>query len=147
VQLAARAGAEVVAAARGWARKQSEELGADRFLDTEQERIEDARDVDVVFDLIGGEPLARSWAALRPGGIVVSVVDEAPVPAGAPRGARGAAFVVEPRGSQLEALGGALDAGELRPIVGRVLELSAAREAFGLKGSPGVPGKLVVRPG
>lgn len=53
LQLARTAGAHVIAAARGWARDIARELGAERFVD-----------VDLVFDLVGGDALARATAAV-----------------------------------------------------------------------------------
>ncbi len=56
------------------------ELGADRFVALDADRLEDAASqADLVFDTIGGEVLARSPALLRPAGTPVSVA--APPPA------------------------------------------------------------------
>src|SRR5204863_486439 len=71
------------------------DLGAERFMDLDRERFEDvAEKVDLVVDLVGGEILQRSGAAVKDGGIVVSAVED-------PRGrldavgrVRGANFVV-----------------------------------------------------
>jgi hypothetical protein len=42
-------------------------LGADEVIDYGTERFEDVvRDVDVVFDTVGGETLERSWACSSP---------------------------------------------------------------------------------
>src|SRR5215813_11522190 len=72
VQLARWAGAEVIGTGRGHSRQLVKELGADRFIALDEDRLEDAAEsglqVDVVFDLVGGEVLARSSALLRPGG-------------------------------------------------------------------------------
>ncbi len=44
-------------------------LRADAVIDYRATRFEDAvRDLDVVFDTVGGETLARSWGVLKPGG-------------------------------------------------------------------------------
>src|SRR5262245_11237034 len=79
VQLAAAAGARVIGAARGQAEPLVRELGADAFLDLEREEPEAAGPVDVVLDLVGGEVARASWPALRPDGMLVSVV-ESPTP-------------------------------------------------------------------
>ncbi len=61
VQLARWAGAEVIGAGRSRARQLVMELGADRFIALDTDRLEDAAgQADVVFDLVGGEVLARS---------------------------------------------------------------------------------------
>jgi NADPH:quinone reductase-like Zn-dependent oxidoreductase len=61
VQLARSAGAHVIGTGRASARSLALELGADSFVDLEQDRWEDAAgQADVVFDAIGGDVLARS---------------------------------------------------------------------------------------
>src|SRR5437588_318013 len=62
VQLARSAGARVIATGRAWAEDLVGELGADEFVDIEHRGFEDvAGEVDVVFDLVGGEIRERSW--------------------------------------------------------------------------------------
>src|SRR5262245_21893782 len=111
VQLARAAGARVVAVARAWATGMLRELGAEAYEDVERAPF---KDVDLVFDLVGGEVLRRAWALVKPGARVVSVVESPPVEAGK----RGYFFVVEPSRPQLLALGKRIVSGELRPVVG-----------------------------
>jgi NADPH:quinone reductase-like Zn-dependent oxidoreductase len=53
-------------------------------------------------------------------------------------------FVVQPNGTQLAIVAGLVDAGVLRPPLGRVLPLSDARLALELARSRGAPGKIVL---
>jgi NADPH:quinone reductase-like Zn-dependent oxidoreductase len=102
VQLARAAGAHVIATGRGWSRELVTELGAERFVDLDRERFEDvAENVDLVLDLVGGETLRRSGAAVRDGGIVVSAVEDPRPRLDQATRARGAYFVVEPARSEL----------------------------------------------
>src|SRR5262249_37017897 len=49
-------------------------LGADEVIDYRAERFEErVRDVDAVFDAVGGDTLRRSWGVLRPGGRLVTI--------------------------------------------------------------------------
>ena len=51
------------------------ELGADDFVDVERDGWETTIDpVDLVYDIIGGDVLARSPAIVKPGGALVSVM-------------------------------------------------------------------------
>jgi NADPH:quinone reductase-like Zn-dependent oxidoreductase len=144
VQLARGAGAHVVATGRQWAEGLVRELGAYEFVDAERRSFEEtAGEVDVVFDLVGGEVTRRSWAVIRPGGVLVSVVASL-AETGRP-GARGVFFVVEPDRAALAELARLIDAGELRPVVGEVYPLERGREAFEAKRRSGVPGKVVLR--
>ncbi|WP_442945975.1 zinc-binding dehydrogenase [Nonomuraea sp. LPB2021202275-12-8] len=49
------------------------ELGVDVFLDLQADSLEDAGQVDVVFDVIGGDIMDRSAALVRPGGTLVAI--------------------------------------------------------------------------
>ena len=99
--------------------------------------------VDVVFDLIGGDVLRRSWPMLRPGGSIVSIVD-------APNAERADVncllFVVEPNGEQLAELARRIDTEGLRPVVGNVGALSDGPRLWTKKVAGGIPGKVVLTP-
>jgi NADPH:quinone reductase-like Zn-dependent oxidoreductase len=146
VQLGRAAGARVIATGHGSARKLVTELGAERFVDLDHERFEDFdEDVDVVFDLVGGEILRRSAARVRDGGIVVSVVEDPMNQLLEAGRVSGLYFVVEPGRRQLEELARRADEGELRPVVGQVFNLADGAKAFDAKRAAGLPGKVVVR--
>ena len=66
VQLAREAGARVIGTGRSSARDGALALGVDAFIDLETEKLEDAGQADVVFDVIGGDILDRSAALVRP---------------------------------------------------------------------------------
>jgi NADPH:quinone reductase-like Zn-dependent oxidoreductase len=145
VQLARSAGAHVVATGRASAGELVRELGADQFVDVDRQRFEDAAGhVDLVLDLVGGETQERSWAVVKPGGVLISVVGGVSVPAGR-QDARGVFFVVEPDRAALRELTRRIDAGELRSVVGDVLPLERGREAFEAKRRSGIPGKVVLQ--
>lgn len=76
VQLAHEAGARVIGTGRFADRDTVLDLGAHAFLDLEADRWEDTGQVDVVFDVIGGDALDRSAALERPGGTLVSVAHQ-----------------------------------------------------------------------
>ncbi len=82
VQLARWAGAEVIGTGRSHSRALVTELGADRYVALDSDRLDDvAGQADVVFDTIGGEVLAGSAALLRPGGTLVTIKADSPRPA------------------------------------------------------------------
>jgi NADPH:quinone reductase-like Zn-dependent oxidoreductase len=146
VQLARAADAEVVATGRGSARELATELGADRFVDVERERFEDAAGaVDLVVELVGGEVLERSWSTLRQGGMLVSAVEDPQGKPERPSGVGSVLFVVEAVRSQLKELARRADAGGLRPVVGEVFALADGRAAFQAKQRGGVRGKVVLQ--
>lgn len=96
-----------------------------------------------MFDTVGGEALARSSAALRQGGRIVSVAEEPPAALAATVNA--SYFVVEPNREQLLEITRLVDAGELRPMIDSVYPLAEAKEAFTRVMMPGKRGKVVIR--
>jgi NADPH:quinone reductase-like Zn-dependent oxidoreductase len=148
VQLARWAGAEVIGTGRSHSRSLVMELGADRFIALDEDRLQDAAgsgfQADVVFDLIGGEALAQSPALLKPGGALVSVVSwELPADRD---DIRTVFFIQESSRAQLAELARLVDEGHLRPQVGGVYPLAQAAEAYRAKAAGGIPGRIVLQP-
>jgi NADPH:quinone reductase-like Zn-dependent oxidoreductase len=121
------------------------ELGADRFVALDEDRLEDAAgQADVVFDMVGGEVLVRSPALLKPGGALVSVVSwELPADRD---DIRTVFFVQESDRAQLTELARLVDEGHLRPQVGGVYPLAQAVGAYSAKAAGGIPGRIVLQP-
>jgi len=127
VQLAREAGARVIGSGRTAHREGVLDLGADAFLDLQLDRLEDIGEVDVVFDVIGGEILDRSARLVRSSGALVTIAEP---PRARPDNARAVFFVVEPDRTRLVALERRLRDGRLRPTVGAVCPLAEAPSAF-----------------
>ena len=127
VQLAREVGAHIIGTGRAKDQKLAGELGVHEFLDLDSERLEDAGKVDVVFDVIGGEILARSTALLRPGGTLVTVAEP---PTTQPADGRAVFFVVEADRTQLAGLAQRVRDGRIKPIIGPVRTLDEAPSAF-----------------
>src|SRR5712691_8832656 len=147
IQLARWAGAHVIANASARNRDFLFELGATEVIDYTITRFEDVvQSVDVVFDLVGGDILQRSWQVVKPGGVLVSVVSPRPASDVANgHDARFAWFVVEPNREQLIQIGTLIDAGHIRPIVETALPLSEARRAYKQAAKGHTRGKIVLR--
>jgi NADPH:quinone reductase-like Zn-dependent oxidoreductase len=144
VPLARWAGAHVIGTGRADARQRVLDMGAEQFVDVDQDGWENAiGQVDLVYDIIGGEVLARSAAILRPGGALVTIMGEPPTDR---RDIRAVGFVRDPSGAQLREIGRLVDDGTLRPQVGAVYPLADAREAFMAKSKRHIPGKVVLTP-
>ncbi len=145
VQLAKVRGAKVIATASAVNVGLVMALGADEFVDYTRTRFEDvAKEVDVVFDTIGGETQERSWSVLKPGGILVSVVSPPPETIAAEQGVRSAFVFVQPSGSQLDAITRLIDEGRMKPILHTVLPLHEARQAQVISQGGHVRGKIVL---
>jgi NADPH:quinone reductase-like Zn-dependent oxidoreductase len=144
VQLARWAGARVIGTGRASARERVLELGADDFVDVEQDGWQTAvGQVDLVYDAIGGEVLAQSPAIVKPGGALVSVMNP---PQTDREDIRTVHFVRDASGAQLREITRLVDQGTVRPQVGAVYPLADAREAFMAKSTQHIPGKVVLTP-
>jgi NADPH:quinone reductase-like Zn-dependent oxidoreductase len=140
VQLAREVGARVIGTGRADDRDVALGLGAHAFLDLDADDLRDAGEVDVVFDVIGGDILARSTELVRPGGTLVTI---AMPPTVQPKDGRAVFFVVEPDRAQLADLAERLRTGRLKPIVGAVRPLSETAAAFARHRR--TPGKTIIQ--
>lgn len=127
VQLAALFGARVIGTGRERDRASVMGAGAQQFVEASGQFEDAAGEVDVVFDMIGGDVLARSAAVVRPGGVLVSVSAQPQV---RPPDGQALFFVVEPNRGQLAKLARLVQAGKLTPAVGAVLALDETQAAF-----------------
>ena len=144
VHLARWAGAHVIGTGRANARQRVLDVGADEFVDVERDGWETAVDpVDLVYDIIGDDVLARSAAIVKPGGALVSIM--APPPTDR-NDIRTVGFVRDPSGAQLRDIARLVDERTLRPDVSAVYSLPDAREAFMAKSTEHIPGKVVLTP-
>ena len=147
VQLAKAKGAFVIATASGKNEEFVRNLGADEFVDYTREKFEErVRDVDAVFDTIGGDTLERCFATLRRGGCLVTIV--APPSAGKAEklGIRASMIGVQPNGQQLREINRLIAAGKLKTHIATVLPLSEVHKAHQLSESGRTRGKIILHP-
>jgi NADPH:quinone reductase-like Zn-dependent oxidoreductase len=129
VQLAHRHGAHVIATTSTQTISFVEQLGADEVIDYKKSRFEDVvRDVDVIFDTVGGETLEKSWQVLKPDGRMITIVGD-----GKDERAKKSFFIVEPSQDQLVEVGKLLDNGSLKTFIKAVVPLAEAGAAYAKK--------------
>lgn len=147
VQIAKHLGAHVVGTASVGKHAFVRDLGADEMIDYRAVDFTEAvHDVDVVFDLVGGDYGIRSVDVLGPGGLLVTAVDRTNTDLAAHADAAGRRFAgitVEPDGAGLERLAELVDAGHLRVHVDRAFPIEDATSAHILLES-GLRGKTVL---
>jgi NADPH:quinone reductase-like Zn-dependent oxidoreductase len=139
-QLAREAGAYVIGTGRAADRQATLDFGAKEFVDLDDDDLEDVGEVDLVFDVIGGDIGKRSAGLIRAGGTLVSIVG--PTEA---RPADGLAvdFVVESDRAQLSEIVQRVRDGRLRTNIGSVSTLDDAVAAF--NATERRKGKTVIR--
>ncbi len=139
-QLAREAGAYVIGTGRGADREKALSFGANEFVDLENDILEDVGDVDLVFDVIGGEIQKRSAAVIRAGGKLVTIVG--PAEAGSAI-VTAIDFVVEADRTQLNEIVQRVRSGRLLTNIGTVATLEGAVAAF--NPTKRTSGKTIIR--
>lgn len=120
-------------------------LGANEVIDYTTTRFEDAaKDVDVVFDTVGGDVYPRSFQALKKGGVIVSLLNQPDEMLTRQYGVRAAYVFVQPHAAQLTQIATLIDEGIIKPHVEMVLPLSEARRAHELIEKGHTRGKIVL---
>jgi NADPH:quinone reductase-like Zn-dependent oxidoreductase len=151
VQLAAHAGATVIATASGDDEAYLNSLGTSRVIDYREAQFEKLlRDkVDVVFDLVGGDTQKRSFLVLKEGGHLVSAIQPVSQEESARHRVTGAMMRLAPSGDVLGRIARLLEEGTLRPDVATVYPLQDAVRAWkDIAGNlPGVHGLSPDGPG
>src|SRR2546426_11100999 len=139
-QLAREAGAYVIGTGRADARQTALDFGAQQFVDVDNDALEDVGEVDLVFDVIGGDIAKRSAGVIRAGGTLVTVTG--PTEA-RPSGGLVIDFVVVPDRAQLSEIVRRARDGRVRTNIGNVATLDDAVAAF--NPTKRINGKTIIR--
>lgn len=147
-------------------------LGADRVIDYKKEDYKEiAKDLDVVYDTLGGQYTLDAFDLVKPGGHVTSIaggIDGETVKAlGLPKIIQWILFfkgrkirkrakqkgvhynyvLMEPNREQLEQLTGLIQQGAIKPVLDKVYELKDGVEALVHQESGRARGKIVIKMG
>jgi len=126
-QLAREAGAYVIGTGRAGGRQTALNFGAQEFVDLDNDSLEDVGEVDLVFDVLGGDIGKRSAGRIRAGGTLVSIVGP---PEARPADGLAVDFVVESDRAQLSEIMQRVRDRRLRTNIGSVSTLDDAVAAF-----------------
>lgn len=106
------------------------DLGADEAIDYKNEKIEDRlKDVDLVFDLIGGDTQKRSLKIIKKGGRLITTVQPKYQEEAKANDIHMEVFMTKSLPEELEQIGNLIDSGKIKPIVTRTFLLKDAAEA------------------
>lgn len=170
IQIAKHLGAHVLATSSARNLELVRSLGADEAIDYATDRLDElarARDLDLVFDTLGGESELRSLALCKPGGVVVGVSgmpDGAFARTSMPAFIRPAIWLITRKrraaarrlgvrfhflfmradGAQLAELCRWVDDGVLRPLIHATFPLARVADAFAELERGRARGKIVV---
>ena len=129
LQHARALGAHVTATCHHENREHTRAQGANRVVAYDREGFDHLRELDVVFDFVGGNTHARSYPLLRPGGTLVYLKAEAFEDRGLEHGVRVQRAMVTDSPDALQAVAQLASQGIYRPLVAREMPLSQAATA------------------
>jgi NADPH:quinone reductase-like Zn-dependent oxidoreductase len=145
VQFAKNAGAYVIGTASTENHAFLKSMGVDECIDYKTTEFEGAvKDIDVVFDLIGGKNQTRSYAVIKPGGMLVSATSPIDKEAAEAAKVNGVHIFVRPNGKTLAQIGALIDAGKIKVEVAKIFPLSQADQAFELSKTNRTRGKIAL---
>lgn len=128
VHVARKHGTHVIAGVRSSQRDEAAKLGADRVVSLEDDNdIASLRDLDAIADTVGGPTIAKLLTAIKPGGVLGSVLGEPKEAAGKDIQVR--AFMAQPDASRLYELAEEVSRGEFTIPNAKVFRLEDARKA------------------
>lgn len=147
IQIARVKGATVYATASGKNQDLLKQLGANTPINYDSQKFEDiAKDCDVVLDTVGGPTRDRSWACLKKGGILVSIVGQPDKSAAASHDVRAAGILVKPNSDELAQIAKLMEAEKIKPAPTTVMPLSEAAKAHEQIATKHTRGKIVLKP-
>ena len=120
------------------------DLGVDEFVNYEKQPFETVvKEMDVVFDTVGGDTFERAFKTFKKGGFLVTSVaflkDETER-----HGVEVARVFCKPNGEELASVRALVDAGKPKPHVATVLPLHEIKRALELSAGGHTRGKIVL---
>lgn len=172
VQLARHRGAEVATTASAPKHPLLKSLGADHLIDYRERKFwEELKDLDFVFDTLGGMDQVKSFSCLKRGGRLVSItgpIDNRTIwdrkmgphlhlvalllslptlTLAAFKGCSYRFLLMKPDRPQLEEIAGLIDRGIIKPVIDRIVPFEKADEAVAYAETGRATGKVIIRCG
>ena len=144
VQVAHPRGIKVIATASTASFNRVTAYGADQAIDYKTTPFEEVvKNVDAVLDTVGGPVQQRSYRVLKAGGRLVSATQPPSPEEAAKYGVSASMVFTEVSSAGLETVARMIDAGEIKPCVGRVYPLSEVAQAWRDIRTTHIEGKVV----
>ncbi|MCD9147300.1 zinc-binding dehydrogenase [Pseudophaeobacter flagellatus] len=101
-------------------------------------------DYDIVFDMMGGETLNRSFKVLKKGGTLVSIKGQDTENLASEYGVRFEWFFMEPDGTMLADLGALIKERAVKPVIDSVYPMNETAKAYEVLKDGHAVGKIVI---
>ena len=122
------------------------ELGADEVIDYKNEKFEkQVKDIDLVFDLIGGDTQRRSLEIIKNGGRLITTVKPENQEEAKAKSIHIEGFMAQSLPGDLQQIADLIDSGKVKPIVSEIMPLEQAAEAHKKSEKGHTRGKIVLR--
>jgi 2-desacetyl-2-hydroxyethyl bacteriochlorophyllide A dehydrogenase len=146
IQIAKHLGAFVATTTSGSNTEMVKNLGADIVIDYKTQNFEDEiKDYDVVFDMMGGDIMNRSFKVLKKGGCLVSIKSfEDSKGLAKQYGLKFESFFMWPSGEMLKQLAQLISDGALKPVIDRTFSIDQLKEAYEHLNTGRAKGKIVI---
>ncbi|GGE29073.1 oxidoreductase [Pullulanibacillus camelliae] len=147
IQIAKAKGAKVIATGSANNQDTIKKLGADHMVNYKTTKLTDVlSDMDIVLDTIGGEVEEESFKVLKPGGVLVSIVQPPSQEKAKEKDIKAGLVLLQPDGDQLAQLAEMMKDEKLKPLVGEVLPFSeeGVKKAHEISESHHAKGKIVI---
>lgn len=145
IQIAKHFGAHVATTCSGRNADLVTSLGADEVIDYKTQQFDELlSDYDLVFDMLGGDTMKRSFTVLKKGGMLVPIKGQDTDNLAEQFGVRFDAFFMEPDGAMLGELGALIAEGVVKPVIGKLFPMERSAAAYEELAQGESVGKIVV---
>ncbi|MEK3702813.1 NADP-dependent oxidoreductase [Paenibacillus sp. FSL R7-0198] len=148
IQLAKHAGAHVITTASEKNHELLYSLGADQVIDYKKENFEEIlKDIDLVFDTMGGEVAENSYKVLKPNtGRLITIVGEPNHDTAKSHNVLAKGIWLQPDGDQLQRMADLMEEKKIKSIVGATFPFSrqGIYDAHALSETHHAVGKIVI---
>ena len=145
IQLAKSRGAYVITTTSSKNVDLVKSLGADEVIDYTKQDFSQLRNIDVVFDTLGGEIQDKSWQTLKQGGRLISIISMPSEEQAASVGGKALFCFVQPSAQQLNELAKMIDADQLKIVIDSVFPLTDVIGAHAKSATGRAVGKIVIQ--
>ncbi|WPE17422.1 NADP-dependent oxidoreductase [Candidatus Thioglobus autotrophicus] len=146
IQIAKAKGATVIATASTANQELLTQFGADQAVDyTKGVLLEQIEPVDLVIDTIGGEVQSNSWALLKAGGMLVSIVDQPSEELAKQHNAKAAFVFIESSSRILRELNKLVEKDQLLPFIEHRFSLEQIADAHLQSQTGRTRGKIIIK--
>ena len=122
------------------------QLGADEVIDYNNEPFDEKlKDIDLVFDMVGGDTQTRSIKVLKDGGRLVTTVKPEDSQEAKDKNIQIQGYMALSKPADLDQIADLIDDGKIKPVIAKTLTLDDAKEAQELSEDGHVAGKIVLK--